>query len=60
MLLLVVAATGCSAYSPSAREDTNDDGHVTFHDDDPTAHRGFERHMDRQNRNYTERDASDD
>ena len=58
MSLLIVL--GCVRYEPQAFEDTNGDGRVTFHDDNPYASRGFARHMERQDPNYQEENESED
>jgi hypothetical protein len=49
MVTTLLVLSGCAAYTPSLREDTNHDGHVTFYDDDPGEWRSESaRHMDQQ------------
>ena len=60
-LISLCFVAGCAtSYEPQPYEDTNGDGHVTFHDDNPYASRGFARHMARQQKGYSEEDESND
>ena len=56
----LAVVVGCVAYEPQSYEDTNGDGHVSFHDDNPYASRGLGRHMARQSPDYREEDESND